>query len=71
MRIRPRWVVLGASAVAVTASLADNNWDVNAIGIVRFGRAAFTVSIKGCFLHACLIFVVANRFLFAGRSDNS
>lgn len=47
MRIRPRWVVLGVSTAAVTASLADNNWDVNSIGIVRFGRAAFTVRFKG------------------------
>lgn len=50
MRIRPRWVVLGASTAAVMASLAENNWDVNAIGIVRFGRAAFTVRFKRCIL---------------------
>ncbi|CAL8113884.1 unnamed protein product [Orchesella dallaii] len=44
MRIKPRWLILGASAAAVTASLADNKWDINAIGIVRFGRAAFTAA---------------------------
>lgn len=45
MRIRPRWVILGASAVGITAALAEKNWDVNAIGVVRFGRAACTAAV--------------------------
>jgi len=54
MRLLPRHFIIGGAVATGAIACARNEWDVNSVGIIRFGRAAFTVILILETLEDCL-----------------